>query len=721
MVQLREAGEPLASGSRQDQPRFLDEAFAALLANRRFVEEADNPHHPLLERLRFLYVSAADLDEFYRHHLVRRHAQLKAGGNRRRSDGLTAEQQLRRIRKLVFDLQADQARIWSCLRQELVRRNFLVLEQNDLGEKERAWLELYFIEQIFPLLTPVTIDTASPFPLVPDGAVTLVLDLLKNEGGQQMYGLLPLPNQLSRFIRLPEENEIEQGSRDQQVETTRFVRLETVVKLFVHELFSGCQTRSYGVFRLLRSEEGQPDNKIVGYMRFIGDEGADYTPSRVIRLEMEKGISEALRSLVIRSLQPRSADTVEQVAMVGLADLSALILSDRYDLIFTQCPSRYPELPRGLDSDIWAVIAQEELVLHHPFESFDVVLDLLHQAANDPDVLAVKWIVGHGPNKDVIKSLLQTAAMSGKSVTAILGGQTETVKQAFFQGANLECHDIHVYRGPEGLKNHARIGQIVRREQGMLKSYSFIGTGEGGTLRGQLCSDLSCLTAVPIIARDVTRIFNYLTSHAEPDRLKLMAISPPGLRMRVIDHIREEIYHAKAGRPAQIWMKMNDLIDEQLIELLYEASGAGVEIDLIIAGICCLRPGMAGLSEHIRVKTMIGPCREHARIYCFGAGYGLPSDKSVIYLGSADLTPYSLDQSIGVLVPVSGRQAHWRVQNQIMQASLADTEQSRQILSNGLSRRFILPEGSKAFNAHDYFTNNPGLSGKDGSFEEGLP
>ncbi len=685
------------------EERLINRELSWLRFNLRVMEESNNSDHPLLERLRFLSISGSNLDEFYMVRVAGIRGQITAGVEKISNEGLTPQEQLDRINDLAARLINDQQSCWTSLVGKLRREGINLINIEDITPEEMRWLESYFLESVFPILTPLAVDPAHPFPFIPNLGFSIVLDLENNDDGATLLALLPVPRQTKRFVRLPGD-------------AVRFISVENCICLFLNRLFPNYSIRGEAIFRLIRDSEMEVEEEAEDLVRVFESALKRRRRGQVIRLDVNEDMPENLLKMVKRELHITSKEIVSISGILGIAEVDQLIVDGFPNLKFPTLDPRFPQRVKEKGGDCFAAIREKDFIVHHPFESFDVVVSFLQQAALDPDVVAIKQTLYRvGDNSPIIRALID-AAEAGKSVTALV-----ELKARFDEAQNIkwardmERAGVQVVYGFMELKTHAKISVIIRRENDQLRTYIHYGTGNYHPVTAKIYTDLSFFTDDEALGRDAVHIFNYLTGYARPRQLEKVVISPFDIRRRLMALIDREMEFAGAGKPASLWAKMNALVDPVIIDKLYEASCAGVSIDLVVRGICCLRPGVPGMSENIRVKSIVGRFLEHARITCFGNGHKMPSPRAQVFISSSDWMPRNFKRRVEAMVPIENPTVKSQVLDQIMVANLKDNVQSW-CLQPDHSYKRIVAEGER-FSVHDYFLKNPSLSGMGKAIE----
>lgn len=692
-------GRDMPGGPPEGAARFFNRELSWLSFNWRVLDEARNPRVPLLERLRFLSISATNLDEFYTVRVAGLRELAREGNVSRSEDGLTPAEQLVLVNADARRLMDAQQSVWNRLRAEMERADIAIVGPDNVTRAEHEFLSRHFAEQVLPVLTPLAIDPAHPFPFIPNTGFSLALQLAREGDGRQMQALLPIPAQLPRFVALPGR--------------ARFLRLENLLLMHLAQLFPGYRDAGHCSFRVLRDSDLDLEDEAEDLVREFETALKRRRRGEVIRLKITAGAPDRLKRLIMAELDVDPDEVVEVQGLLGMADVRELVLDSRRDLQFPPFAPRVPERVTDHDGDMFAAIRQKDMLLHHPYETFDMVIRFLAQAARDPDVLAIKQTLYRTSQDSPIVDALCEAAEAGKSVMALV-----ELKARFDEAANirqsrrLERAGAHVSYGFMTLKTHAKISTVVRREGDRLVTYTHFGTGNYHPITARIYTDLSLFTCDPALGRDATKVFNYLSGYVQPVGLENLAIAPVSLKDRLLELIAREAEMARRGRPAAVWAKMNSLIDPEIIEALYAASQAGVRIDLVIRGICGLRPGITGLSENIRVKSIVGRFLEHSRILCVGNGFGLPSRRARVFMSSADWMGRNLERRVETLVECLNETVKDQIVSQIMAANLADETSSWVLGPDGRYLRHLPAGREDLFSCHRFFMENPSLSGR---------
>ena len=696
-----------------DESPYFNRELSWLQFNQRVLAEACNEAYPLLERLRFLSISGSNLDEFMMIRVAGLVGQVQRGLATPSIDGRSPTQQLAAIREKLVDLSQRQQAIWRTLREKLAGADIHVADEQRVQPAAHKWLKAFFLNEILPIITPQALDPAHPFPFVQNEGMGLLFTLSREETGEQIIEMVLIPSALPRFVRVPDEvTGAERGAG------ALYISIASLIQRYAEALFPGFTIEGDGLFRVLRDSDIEIEEEAEDLVRTFRSAIQRRRRGQVIQLELEEDFDPAAESLLLEQLGINEAAVIKTDGMIGIDGLAEIVAEDRPDLKFDAYSPRFPERIREHDGDAFSAIREKDIIIHHPYESFEVVVDFLRQAAADPDVVAIKQTLYRAGSQSAVINALIEAAEAGKSVTAVVELKARFDEEQNLKWASkLERAGVQVIYGFTDWKTHAKVAMVVRREGSGFRTYCHFGTGNYHPVTARVYTDLSFFTADPKLGRDAAKMFNFITGYVQPHALERIHIAPIDLREEIYARIDAEIANARKGKPAAIWMKCNQLTDEGMIDRLYAASNAGVQVELVVRGICCLRPGVAGMSENIRVKSIIGRFLEHSRIYAFANGHPLPGAHAAVFIASADMMSRNLDRRVETLIPILNRTVHDQVLQQVLLANMLDTEQSWWLHADGSYSR--VETDGKPFNCHRYFMTNPSLSGRGGALEAG--
>jgi polyphosphate kinase len=693
---------------------YFNRELSWLAFNERVLAEAGNERYPLLERLRFLSISGSNLDEFMMIRVAGLVGQAQRGIERRAIDGRSPSQQLAAIRSKIAAISARQQDIWRELQTLLGDADIHIADEQRVKPMASQWLEAFFLEEILPVITPQALDPAHPFPFVHNEGLGLLFTLTRDEDQEQIIEMILIPTALPRFVRVPGDIA---GAGE-----ALYISIASLIQRYAKKLFPGFSIEGDGLFRVLRDSDIEIEEEAEDLVRTFRSAIQRRRRGQVIQLELEEDFDPQAEDILLEQLGVNEAAVIKTDGMIGIDGLAEIVEEDRPDLKFDAYSPRYPERVREHDGDVFSAIREKDIIVHHPYESFEVVVDFIRQAAADPDVVAIKQTLYRAGSQSAVINALIEAAENGKSVTAVVELKARFDEEQNLKWATkLERAGVQVIYGFTDWKTHSKVAMVVRREDGAFRTYCHFGTGNYHPITAKIYTDLSFFTADPKLGQDAAKMMNFVTGYVEPSGLEHIAIAPLNLRETICERIDAEIANARAGKPAAIWIKCNQITDQGMIDRLYAASSAGVSVELVVRGICSLKPGVSGMSENIRVKSIIGRFLEHSRIYAFANGEPMPSPEALVYISSADLMGRNLDRRVESLIPILNRTVHDQVLQQVLLANMLDVEQSWWLHEDGSYARVESNTNgdSKPFNCHRYFMTNPSLSGRGGALEAG--